>query len=87
MESGTRSGVMDLVISLLGMERVVGGFSSSEGEGFLGLGDRMKEASVGLLGLSSLSRTESRFCRTSSKEGRAWPKPCEAATCSIDLKY
>lgn len=38
-------------------------------------------------GLSSFSRTESRFFRTSSSDGRDWPKPWDEATCSMDLKY
>lgn len=52
-----------------------------------GFGGARKLFDLGLRGLSSFSRTESRFLRVNSSEGRAWPKPCEAATCSMDLKY
>jgi hypothetical protein len=43
--------------------------------------------SAGLRGLSSFSRTLSRFLSTASSGSMDWPKPSEAATCSIDLKY
>ena len=52
----------------------------------LGAGAR-KLFEGGLLGLSNFSRTESRFFSVSSSDGRDWPKPCEVATFSIDLKY
>ena len=52
-----------------------------------GFGRARNVLDVGLLGLSSFSRIESRFFSVTSADGRDWPKPCEVATCSIDLKY
>ena len=52
-----------------------------------GLGGARKLFPGGLRGLSNFSKTESRFFKVNSSDARAWPNPCDAATCSIDLKY
>lgn len=75
IESGTSSGV-------IGREGPALSLLEGERKKFL-----LAEEGGECLGLSSFSRTESRFWRMSSSEGRDWPKPCDEATCSMDLKY
>ena len=91
IESGISSGVMARVISGRGsgrgVERVVDSGSAVIWRVRSGFGPARKDFAVGLRGLSSFSRTESRLRWTFIAGSMDCPNPWDVATCSIDLKY